>query len=165
MNISATEKGTGKSNSVTIKSEKGRLGEEEIERLVKEAEKYKAEDDAVKKKIEAKNGLENFCFQIKNTLTEEKMKDAFEEDDKKTIEELSAEGLQWMEGNPDADGDADTVEVVQGPGICCRARPPVVGPVALPRPEAAPGSAARIAAGGVGRSLRGVGRSLRGVGR
>jgi len=65
MNITAVEKGTGKSQNITIKSEKGRLGEDEIERLVKEAEKYKAEDDQIKKKIEAKNGLETYCYTIK----------------------------------------------------------------------------------------------------
>merc|ERR1712110_676511 len=65
MNVTAVEKGTGKSQNITIKSEKGRLGEDEIERLVKEAEKYKAEDDQIKKKIEAKNGLETYCYTIK----------------------------------------------------------------------------------------------------
>ncbi len=60
MNVNATEKGTGKSNAITITNEKGRLNEEEIERLVKEAEANKAEDDAIKKKIEAKNSLEHY---------------------------------------------------------------------------------------------------------
>lgn len=74
--------------------------------MVNDAEKYKAEDELVKKKIEAKNGFENYCFQMKNTLTDDKLKDIFTEDEKKTIEETSKEGLQWLEGNQDADADA-----------------------------------------------------------
>jgi len=65
MNIGACEKSTGKSNNITITNEKGRLNEEEIEKLVKEAEQFKAEDDAVKKRIEAKNGLEHYCYTVK----------------------------------------------------------------------------------------------------
>jgi L1 cell adhesion molecule like protein len=84
---------------ITITNDKGRLSKEEIEKMVNDAEKYKAEDELVKKKIEAKNGFENYCFQMKNTLNDEKMKDIFTEDEKKTIEEASKEGLQWLEGN------------------------------------------------------------------
>merc|ERR1711879_166771 len=60
------------------------------------------EDDKLRKKIDAKNGLENYCFQMKNTLSDEKLKDKFSEEDKKTIEDTSAEGLQYLESNPDA---------------------------------------------------------------
>merc|ERR1712023_478530 len=72
---------------------------------VQDAEKFKAEDELVKNKIEAKNGLENYCFQMKNTLNEEKLKEAFTEDDKKVIEETANAGLQWLESNQDADAD------------------------------------------------------------
>lgn len=93
------DKGTGKQNKITITNDKGRLSKEEIEKMVQDAEKYKAEDELVKKKIEARNAFENFCFQMKNTLNEEKLKAAFTDDDKKTIEETSAEGLKWLEDN------------------------------------------------------------------
>lgn len=106
LNVSACDKATGKSEKITIQNDKGRLTPEEIEKMVADAEKYKAEDELIKKKIEAKNGLENYCFQMKNTLNEEKLKAAFTEDDKKLIEETSAEGLQWLEGNQEADADA-----------------------------------------------------------
>jgi len=62
LNVSAVDKGTGKQNKITITNEKGRLSKEEIEKMVNDAEKYKAEDDAMKEKIEAKNGFENYCF-------------------------------------------------------------------------------------------------------
>merc|ERR1712224_286673 len=74
--------------------------------MVNDAEKFKEEDELIKKKVEAKNGFENYCFQMKNTLNEEKLKDVFTEDEKKTIQDASAEGLQWLEGNADADADA-----------------------------------------------------------
>merc|ERR1711988_1088338 len=106
LNVTAQDKASGKSQKITITNDKGRLTKEEIEKMVNDAEKYKAEDELVKKKIEAKNGFENYCFQMKNTLTDEKLKDVFTEDEKKTIEETSKEGLQWLEGNQDADADA-----------------------------------------------------------
>ena len=103
LNVSAVDKGTGKQNKITITNDKGRLSKEEIEKMVSEAEKYKGEDDLMKKRIEAKNSFENYCFQMKNTLNDEKLKSVFTEDDKKLIEETSKEGLQWLESNPMAE--------------------------------------------------------------
>jgi heat shock protein 1/8 len=93
LNVTAQDKASGKSQKITITNDKGRLTKEEIEKMVNDAEKYKAEDELVKKKIEAKNSFENYCFQMKNTLSDEKLKDVFTEDEKKTIEETSKEGL------------------------------------------------------------------------
>ena len=61
--------------------------------MVNDGEKFKGEDEKVKKKIEAKNGLENYCFSMKNTLNDEKLKEKFTEEDKKVIEETSKEGI------------------------------------------------------------------------
>merc|ERR1719218_504462 len=83
LNVSAVDKVTGKQNKITITNDKGRLSKEEIEKMVNDAEKFKAEDEAVKAKIEARNGFENYCFQMKNTLQEEKLKDIFTDDEKK----------------------------------------------------------------------------------
>lgn len=93
MNVSAVDKGTGKLNKITITNDKGRLSKEEIEKMVSEAEKFKGEDEKMKKRIEAKNSFENYCFQMKNTLNDEKLKEKFTEDDKKVIEDASKEGL------------------------------------------------------------------------
>jgi len=106
LNVQAQDKASGKAEKITITNDKGRLTKEEIERMVNDAEKYKAEDELIKKKIEAKNAFENYCFQMKNTLNEEKLKDVFTAEEKTTIEEASKEGLQWLEGNQDADADA-----------------------------------------------------------
>lgn len=103
LNVSAVDKGTGKVNKITITNDKGRLSKEEIEKMVSEAEKFKGEDEKMKKRIEAKNSFENYCFQMKNTLNDEKLKEKFTEDDKKVIEDAAKEGLQWLEGNPMAE--------------------------------------------------------------
>merc|ERR1711979_18639 len=89
----------------TITNEKGRLSQAEIDRMVQEAEKYKAEDDANKKKVEAKNGLENYCFTMRNTLNEEKLKDKFEGDDKDKIEKAVQDTLDWLDKNQLAEKD------------------------------------------------------------
>merc|ERR1712227_438332 len=105
LNVSALDKASGKQNKITITNDKGRLSKEEIEKMVADAETFKAEDELVAKKIEAKNGFENYCFQMKNTLNEEKLKAEFTDEEKKNIEETAAEGLQWLEGNNDAEAD------------------------------------------------------------
>merc|ERR1712146_122632 len=99
LNVSAQDKSTGKSNQITITNEKGRLSQAEIDRMVQEAEKYRAEDEAQKVKIEAKNGLENYCFTMCNTLQEEKLQDKFEGDDKDKIEKAVQETLDWLDKN------------------------------------------------------------------
>merc|ERR1712159_73757 len=105
LNVSAQDKSTGKANQITITNEKGRLSQSEIDRMVQEAEKYRAEDEANKEKIEAKNGLENYCFTMRNTLQEEKLKDKFEADDKDKIEKAIQEALDWLDKNQLAEKD------------------------------------------------------------
>merc|ERR1712182_67754 len=105
LNVSAQDKSTGKSNQITITNEKGRLSQSEIDRMVQEAEKYRAEDEQNRSKIEAKNGLENYCFTMRNTLQEEKLKDKFEADDKDKIEKAVQEALDWLDKNQLAEKD------------------------------------------------------------
>jgi len=106
LNVSAEEKGTGKSEKIVITNDRGRLSKEEIDKMVADAERYKDEDDKVKNRIEKKNGLENYCFQMKNQLDDEKLKDKFTAEDKTTIEDGTKEVLQWLEGNPNEEADA-----------------------------------------------------------
>merc|ERR1712173_373195 len=68
LNVSAADKSTGKQNKVTITNDKGRLSKEDIEKMVQDAEKFKAEDDMQKQRIDAKNGLESFIFNLKSSL-------------------------------------------------------------------------------------------------
>merc|ERR1719473_25689 len=105
LNVSAQDKSTGKQNQITITNEKGRLSQADIDRMVNEAEKYAAEDEANKQKIEAKNGLENYCYSMRNTLSEEKLQDKFEGDDKDKIEKALQETLDWLDRNQMAEKD------------------------------------------------------------
>merc|ERR1712203_1023520 len=105
LNVSAQDKASGKTNQITITNEKGRLSQAEIDRMVQEAEKYKAEDEANKVKIEAKNGLENYCFQMRNTLSDDKLKDKFEAGDKEKIEKAVQDVLDWLDKNQMAEKD------------------------------------------------------------
>merc|ERR1719231_1521431 len=105
LNVSAQDKSTGKSNQITITNEKGRLSQSEIDRMVSEAEKYAAEDQVNKEEVEAKNGLENYCFTMRNTLNEEKLKDKFEAGDKEKIEQAVQEALDCLDKNQLAEKD------------------------------------------------------------
>ena len=102
LNVTALEKSTGKSNNVTIKNDGSRLSKEDIERMTNDAETYAKEDAEFKEKVEAKNGLENYCFSIKNTINNEKLKDNIPEDDKKIVEEKIDDTLKWLEANNSA---------------------------------------------------------------
>merc|ERR1712116_21538 len=71
LNVSACDKSTGKSQKITITNDKGRLSKEDIEKMVNDAEKFKAEDEKQKERIAAKNGLESYCFNMKSTMEDE----------------------------------------------------------------------------------------------
>merc|ERR1712025_1060241 len=81
LNVSAQDKSSGKVEKITITNDKGRLSNEEIEKLVADAEKYKVEDEAQKEKISAKNHLESYCFNMEFTIEDEKLKDKIPESD------------------------------------------------------------------------------------
>merc|ERR1712236_174192 len=99
LNVSAADKSTGKQNKITITNDKGRLSKEEIEKMVNDAEKFKAEDDKQKERISAKNGLESYCFNMKTTLDDEKVKDKISEDDRKKIIDKCDEAIKWLDAN------------------------------------------------------------------
>merc|ERR1739845_124765 len=86
-------------------TEKGRLSKEEIEKLVKDAEKYKSEDQAMRKKVENKNAYENYIYSIRNTLNEEKLKEKLSDEDKNSIEDLVKTNQEWLDSHPDASVD------------------------------------------------------------
>jgi len=102
LNVSAQEKASGRTQQITISNEKGKLSKEDIEKLVKDAEMYKAQDEVIKKKIEAKNSLEHYIYSITNTLEDEKLKEAFEDNDKQTISDALKEQQSWLDNNQDS---------------------------------------------------------------
>ena len=103
LSVSAVEKSSGKSEKITIKNERGRMSTEEIDRLVKEAEKYKAEDDAMRIKIEAKNSFDNHIFQFESCINEEKFAAVLSNEDRAKAESLIAEMKAWLSENPNAE--------------------------------------------------------------
>ena len=100
LKVSATDKGTGKSESITITNDKGRLSQEEIERMVEEAEHYASEDAAVKAKIESRNKLENYAHSLKNQVNGE-LGVKLEEEDKETLLDAANDTLEWLDDNFD----------------------------------------------------------------
>merc|ERR1712028_254380 len=105
LQVSAEDKGTGKAEKITITAEKGRLSDEEIERMVKEAEDYAEEDKKIKDRIDARNGLESYVYNLKNQLDDEEkgMADKISAEDKKDLQDSIDETLDWLDENPEAD--------------------------------------------------------------
>jgi len=104
LQVSAQDKGTGKSEKITITAEKGRLSQEDIERMVQEAEEFAEEDKKVKDRIDARNALESYCYNLKNSLEDsEKLADKIGEEDKETVETAVQGALDWMDENQEAD--------------------------------------------------------------
>ena len=95
------DKATNKKNKITITNDKGRLSKEEIDKMVKEAEKFKEDDEKQKARIEAKNQLENFCYSVKNQMNEQ-FASKISSEDKKAIEDMTKEALDWMDAHQDA---------------------------------------------------------------
>merc|ERR1712214_268410 len=105
LNVSACEKATGRENKITITNDKGRLSKEEIERMVNDAEKYKKEDEKQKERITAKNGLESYCFNMKQTVEDDKVASKISADEKKTITSACDDALNWLDNNQTAEKD------------------------------------------------------------
>ncbi|KUL91102.1 hypothetical protein ZTR_00976 [Talaromyces verruculosus] len=98
LKVSAADKGTGKAESITITNDKGRLTQEEIDRMVAEAEQFAEEDKAARGKIEARNALENYAFSLKNQVNDEEgLGGKLDEDDKDTILEAVKEATDWLD--------------------------------------------------------------------
>jgi len=101
LNVSAADKTTGKSNKITITNDKGRLSKEDIDRMVNDAEKYKAEDEAVAARIASKNGLETYCYNLRNSV-ENELKEKLEADDKTKLEKEITETISWLDASQEA---------------------------------------------------------------
>jgi endoplasmic reticulum chaperone BiP len=107
LQVSAADKGTGKAEKITITADKGRLSQEDIERMVREAEEFADEDKKVKERIDSRNGLESFLYNLKNTLEDEEKGIAgkVEPAEKDELVSLIDETLDWLDENPDAEAE------------------------------------------------------------
>jgi len=103
LNVSAVEKAGGRTERITITNDQGRLSKEEIDRMVEESEKFKADDEKQKERIDAKNGLESYCFNIKSTIDDSNIKDKLSEPERKMIADKCNEAIEWLERNQTAE--------------------------------------------------------------
>jgi L1 cell adhesion molecule like protein len=118
LNVSAEDKSTGKKNKITITNEKGRLSKEQIEKMVNDAEKYKAEDEKVRKRVEAKNGLENYAYSMKNTISDDKVASQLDPNDKQKILTAVEDTTKWLEQNQLAEVEEFEHKQKELEGIC-----------------------------------------------
>ena len=103
LSVSAHDKATGVSQTITITSEKGRLSEAEIDRMVSEAEEFAEQDANDRATIEARNGLESYLYNLRNSFTSTGLKEKLSSEDTKTLETITSEALIWLEDNPALD--------------------------------------------------------------
>jgi len=107
VHVSAEDKGTGKKEKITITADKGRLSEDEIERMVEEAEKYADEDKKLKDRIDARNALEGYAYSMKSQINDkDKLGSKIDAEDKEKIEEAVKETLDWLSSNAEAEKEA-----------------------------------------------------------
>ncbi len=102
LTVTAQDKGTGKASNITISNEKGRLSQEEVDRLIKEAEKHKEADEQRKNQIEAKNNFEQYIYQIQSMIKDERIKDKVTDAERTMINEKCDELQQWLHSNANA---------------------------------------------------------------
>ena len=102
LNVGAEDKGTGSKEKITITNDSGRLSQEEIERMVQEAEEFAEEDKAIKERVDARNDLESLVYSTKSKL-EDKYKDSLSEEDMEAANEAVQEALSWLDDNQDAE--------------------------------------------------------------
>lgn len=104
LRVTAEDKGTGNKNNIVIQNDNNRLSPEDIERMINDAEKFADEDEKIKAKVEAKNELESYAYNLKNQINDkEKLGAKLSDSDKETIEAALDEKIKWLESNPDAD--------------------------------------------------------------
>ncbi|CAL0318843.1 unnamed protein product [Lupinus luteus] len=118
LNVSAEDKTTRQMKKVTITNDKGRLSTEEIESMIQEAEKYKFEDEELKKKIEAKISFESYAYNMKNTIADYKISSKLSTTDKTNIEDAIQKAFQWLDANQHAKVDEFEDKVKELESIC-----------------------------------------------
>ncbi|WVZ24842.1 hypothetical protein V8G54_003386 [Vigna mungo] len=119
LNVKAEDKGTGKSEKITITNEKGRLSQEEIERMVREAEEFAEEDKKVKERIDARNSLETYVYNMKNQISDkDKLADKLESDEKEKIESAVKEALEWLDDNQSVEKEEYEEKLKEVEAVC-----------------------------------------------
>lgn len=118
LNVSAEDKSTGKRNAITITNDKGRLSKEEIDRMVSESKKYEDDDRAQRERVEAKNGLENYAYSMKNTVNDEKVGGKLDSGDKQKLLSAVEDTIRWLDSNQEGSKDEYESRQKELEGIC-----------------------------------------------
>merc|ERR1712216_303472 len=120
--VGAEDKGTGNSEKITITNDKGRLTEEQIEKMIKEAEEFAEEDKLLKEKVDARNAFDNYLHSMKSAVEgsgENKgLGEKMDEDEKETVDDAIKDGQDWLSSNPDADTEEIKEKQKEIEGIC-----------------------------------------------
>jgi L1 cell adhesion molecule like protein len=118
LNVSAVDRNTNIENKITITNDKSRLSKEEIDKMVNDAEKYKADDEKHKERIQAKNELENLAYTMRSNINDAKVSGNLNTDDKKTIEEAVAKTMGWLDQSQEADKNEYQTKLEELQNIC-----------------------------------------------
>merc|ERR1711916_113103 len=124
MHVAAADKATGSAEDLTItRDASSSLSEEEIQRMVREAEEFAEEDKLQKEKIEGRNKLEGYAYQIKNLIGDEEKSAKISDEDKEAIEAAADEAIEFLESNPDASGE----EIAEAHATLEQVAQPIIG--------------------------------------
>jgi len=119
LHVTAEDKAAKNKQSITITNDKGRLSQEEIERMVKEAEEFAEEDKKVKERIDARNNLETYIYSMKSTINDkDKLADKIEPEDKEKMEGALKEALEWLDDNQSAEKDEFEEKMKEVEAVC-----------------------------------------------
>merc|ERR1719301_198811 len=122
LNVGAEDKDTGKSEKITITNDKGRLTEEQIEKMIKEAEQFADEDKKVKERVDAKNAFDGYLHSMRSAVEgsgENKgLSEKLDEDEKEKIMDAIKDGQSWIDSNPEADAEEIKEKHKEVEGVC-----------------------------------------------
>nr|QWV59540.1 heat shock protein 70-6 [Lasioderma serricorne] len=116
LNVSAKDNSTGKSKNITIKNDKGRLSQRDIERMLAEAEQYKEEDERQRQRVAAKNNLESYVFSVKQSV--EEAGDKLSEEDKSRVKSECEQCIKWLDANQMAEKDEFEYKLKEIQNVC-----------------------------------------------
>lgn len=105
LEVSAVEKSTGKQNKIQIDNKSGRMDKDEIEKKIREAEEFAEADKLKREQIDARNGFENYVYNLRNSTDEPKFKEKLTESQKEELNKVVDDGIQWIDDNPDETKD------------------------------------------------------------
>merc|ERR1711981_230679 len=122
LNVGAEDKGTGKSEKITITNDKGRLTEEQIEKMIKEAEQFADEDKKVKERVDAKNAFDGYVHSMRSAVEgsgdNKGLSEKLDSEEKEKIQDALKDGQSWLDSNPEADAEEIKEKHKEIEGIC-----------------------------------------------